>query len=174
MRGEQIIITNASIADATLLTQLSVDTFTQAFAADNNPADMEKYLAEQMNEAKINEELADAENIFFVARQGSKLVGYAKLGFRMKTEAKDLPHPVELERIYVRQEYYGTKTGAALMAACINEVKMRGYQTIWLGVWEHNHHAVAFYKRWGFELYGSHQFILGDDVQTDQLMKRTL
>jgi ribosomal protein S18 acetylase RimI-like enzyme len=88
-------------------------------------------------------------------------------------ELKDR-RPIEIERIYVLQQYHDKKAGAALMAHCMEYATNNGYNTIWLGVWEHNHRAISFYKRWGFELFGSHPFILGDDHQTDVLMKKEL
>jgi GNAT superfamily N-acetyltransferase len=79
-----------------------------------------------------------------------------------------------LLRLYTRKEWIGCGVGAALMQACIDEAKQRGCDTLWLGVWEHNARARAFYGRWGFQQAGSHIFQLGDDPQTDFLLQRAL
>jgi ribosomal protein S18 acetylase RimI-like enzyme len=83
-------------------------------------------------------------------------------------------NPIELVRLYVSRESLGTGVGAALMQACIGEAMQRGYKTLWLGVWEHNHRAQAFYRKWNFQEAGTHLFQLGDDPQTDILMQRSV
>lgn len=171
---ETLTITQATAADAKLLTELSVATFTEAFGAENRKEDMAKYIAEAMSEEKLKAELADSANVFFFAWNDHELAGYAKLGYNQKPEGKEFDKPVELERIYVLRKFYGKKIGAALMAHCHSHAKAHNDATMWLGVWQHNHRAVSFYKQWGFEFFGTHQFVLGDDVQTDELMKKTL
>lgn len=171
---EGLMITKAGIADAAKLTELSVTTFVETFAADNRKEDMDRYIEEAMSIAKITEELLDRDSTFFIARYHDEVVGYAKVGSGQKTEAKGLAAPIELERIYVLKQYAGMKLGAALMELCVAYATAHGHKTMWLGVWEHNHRAVKFYKQWGFEFFGSHPFRLGNDIQTDQLMKKAL
>jgi ribosomal protein S18 acetylase RimI-like enzyme len=174
MTENSLTITKATTADATVLSELGIITFTEAFAAANRQEDMDKYLAEAMSADKIAEELADAHNLFLIAWHNGEPAGYAKLGFARKPEADGFVSPVELERIYVLRKYYGNKIGAALMNMCITYAINHHYKTMWLGVWEHNHRAISFYKQWRFEFYGTHPFVLGDDLQTDELMKKVL
>lgn len=174
MSADNLIISKADITDAAMLTLLSIITFVETFAAGNRKEDMDKYIAEEMNEAKITEELKDKSNLFFLARYNEKLVGYAKMRTLKKPVELSSNRPIELERIYVLKEYQGTKTGVALMNVCLTYALNHKYDTIWLGVWEHNHKAVNFYKRYGFELFGSHPFKLGDDIQRDLLLKKKL
>ena len=82
--------------------------------------------------------------------------------------------PIELVRLYVSRESPGSGVGAALMQACIGEAKPRGHETLWLGVWEHNHRAQAFYRKWNLHEVETHVFQLGDDPQTDILMQRSI
>ena len=135
---------------------------------------MEKYLAKEMSLEKISAELVDASGTFFLARNNDILTGYAKICMTINQDAPDCNAPLEIERLYVCKSQQGTKTGAALMQHCIDYAIGKNCDFIWLGVWEHNHKALVFYKKWGFEIYGSHQFILGDDVQSDVLMKKVL
>lgn len=174
MTENSLTITKATAADAAILSELGITTFTEAFAASNRQEDMDKYLAEAMSVAKIEAELADEQNLFLVAWYKGEPAGYAKLGFARKPEADGFASPVELERIYVLKKYYGNKIGAALMNMCLTHAINRNYNTMWLGVWQHNHRAISFYKQWGFEFYGTHPFMLGDDLQTDELMKKVL
>ena len=174
MLTDKLMITNAGIADAGILRELSVKTFCDTFSADNRKEDMDKYVAEEMSHEKLAAELADTANLFFLAWYDGKLAGYAKLRATKIPEELSNYSPMELERIYVLAAYQDKKVGAAMMSHCIEYAISQKHDVIWLGVWEHNYKAVNFYKRWGFELFGSHDFVLGDDVQTDVLMKKML
>ncbi len=169
-----IRIVTASVADAPALTALSIKTFWDTFAADNKTEDMEKYIAEDMSEERITQELRDKHNVFFLGYRGDMLIAYAKVRSTKIPEALKNNRPIELERIYVLQEHLGTKAGAALLQHCINYAVANNNDVLWLGVWEHNHRAINFYKRWGFDFFSSHTFKLGDDIQTDVLMKKEL
>ena len=170
---DTIVITGADVHDAALLTNLSRTTFWDTFSAQNTKADMDKYLAEVMSPEKIMAELADEANHFFIAWYNGNPAGYVKLRANREPDIFAL-EPLEAERIYVLLEYQGLKTGAALMAHSIEFAKKNGHDVLWLGVWELNHKAVGFYKNWGFEFCGSHPFLLGEDPQTDLLMKKEL
>ncbi|MCW3120712.1 MAG: family N-acetyltransferase [Flavipsychrobacter sp.] len=174
METSPVIITTADIKDAELLTSLSVATFCETFMADNKKEDMDKYIAEEMSLEALTNELKDKENIFFLAAYNGTTVGYAKMRAIKKPEGLNSNNPIELERIYVLKEYLDKRIGSALMTHCIAYAHNGKHDTLWLGVWEHNYRAVNFYKRWGFELFGSHIFRLGDDDQTDVLMKKQL
>ena len=81
---------------------------------------------------------------------------------------------LEIERIYAVREYIGKNVGKVLLDDCLQWAKQQGSTVVWLGVWEHNPRAIAFYKKWGFEKFGEHKFVLGTDSQIDWLMKREL
>ncbi len=168
------MITHAGTKDATLLTELSVTTFCDKFAPLNKPEDMDLYLAAEMNEAKLAAELADTENLFLFAQDGNTVVGYAKLRTKERPEGLDAQNPIELERLYVRQQHQGKRTGSALMDYCLAYATAKQHDTIWLGVWERNDGAIKFYERYGFKIFGAHPFVLGTDHQTDVMMKRSL
>ncbi len=171
--ANEIAITRATIGDAELLTALSATTFSDTFGSQNRKEDMDKYLAEVMSLENVTRELLDEDNYFLLAGYAGRLAGYAKLRANREPDIV-ADKPLELERIYVLQEYQGRKAGAALMEYCIDFAKSRGHDVLWLGVWELNHKAVSFYRQWGFQLCGSHPFLLGDDLQTDVLMRKEL
>ena len=170
----ELVISIAEITDAPALTTLGIITFVDTFAKDNRKEDMDKYVAEEMNVEKITAELADKKNLFFLARYEGTLAGYAKLRTGKNPIAVPGNKPLELERIYVLKEYQGLKIGAALFNLCLTHGVTNGFDTMWLGVWQHNHTAINFYKQRGFEFFGSHHFRLGDDLQTDELMMKKL
>ena len=167
------IIRRANADDAELLAELGARTFSEAFAADNSPHNMTAYLASSFSLEKQAEELADPHSLFLIAEAAGVAVGYAMLRAGDVEEGITGDNPVELVRLYVSRESLGSGLGAALMQACIGEAKRQGYQTLWLGVWEHNSRAQAFYRKWKFHEVGTHLFQLGDDPQTDLLMQRS-
>jgi len=169
-----VTIFRATISDVTGLTQLSIDTFCETFAHQNSKEDMDLYIAEEMNEARLAAELAEADNLFFIAWQGETMAGYVKMRTQPGEPSIKECKAIEIERIYVRGEFQGKKVGASLMGRCLEFAANENFDTVWLGVWEYNYKAVNFYRQWGFELFGSHPFILGKDIQTDVLMKKAL
>ena len=160
--------------DAGLLAELGARTFSETFAEDNTPENMAAYLALAFSPEQQAAELADPHAVFQIAENNGVAIGYAMI------RSGDVPpevtgeKPIELVRLYVARESLGGGVGAALMQACIAEAKQRGYKTLWLGVWEHNDRAQAFYRKWNFHEVGTHVFQLGDDPQTDILMQRRI
>jgi ribosomal protein S18 acetylase RimI-like enzyme len=169
-----ITIRCANREDAALLAELGARTFAQTFATDNTPDDMAAYIAASFNLAQQTAELADPKSTFLIAEIGSLAAGYAKLHAGEPAHGVDSPKPVELVRLYVSREWLGRGVGEALMRACLNEARQSGYKTIWLGVWERNARAQAFYRKWDFRSVGEHVFQLGSDPQKDLLMQRTI
>ena len=160
--------------DAQMLAILGARTFSETFAGDNKPEDMAEYLRGAFSEQKQSEELSDPDSVFIVAESEGKPVGYARLLGRSTATCITGDRPIELVRIYVIQELKGRKVGSLLMQKCLDEARGRGYDTIWLGVWEHNPNAIVFYQKWGFSKAGTHAFLLGKDLQEDWIMQLSL
>ncbi|HLY28267.1 MAG TPA: GNAT family N-acetyltransferase [Aggregatilineales bacterium] len=158
--------------DADLLATLGARTFSDTFARDNTPEDMRAYLDANFGVAKQAAELTDPKAVFLIAEAGKVAIGYAKLHTGEAPAGVTGKNVIEIVRLYVVQDWLGQGAGAALMRACLDEARRRGHDTIWLGVWEHNPRAIAFYRRWGFVEFGSHVFQLGSDVQRDFVMER--
>jgi diamine N-acetyltransferase len=167
-------IRRASIEDAKLLADLGARTFEETFSQDNSPEDMAAYLAASFSVGRLTEELTDPLSIFFVAEVGGRAAGYAKIHAGEVSADVEGRRPIELVRLYVSQEWLGRGVGQALMRRCIDEARAMGFQTIWLGVWERNHRAQAFYRKWDFRAVGEHIFQLGSDPQRDVVMERAI
>jgi ribosomal protein S18 acetylase RimI-like enzyme len=170
----ELTIRRAHLVDASLLVELGARTFSETFAADNSPEDMAAYLASSFNLARQTAELDDPASTFFIAEVGGVAAGYAKLQAGEPAEGVEGAKPVELVRLYVSREWLGRGVGEALMRACVDEAQRAGHETIWLGVWERNGRAQAFYRKWNFRAVGEHVFQLGSDPQTDILMERAV
>ena len=169
-----VTIRRANGQDAGLLAELGERTFAQTFAADNTPEDMAAYIAASFNFTLQTAELADPDSKFLIAEVNGVAAGYAMLYAGQPAEGVEGPKPIELVRLYVSREWLGSGVGEALMRACLNEAQQAGHQTIWLGVWERNERALAFYRKWNFRAVGEHVFQLGSDAQRDILMERAL
>jgi diamine N-acetyltransferase len=170
---EKITIRPASLKDAQLLAELSAKTFYETFASFNTEEDIKSYIGENFNTGQVTAELQESDTTYLLAQQDGSVVGYAKLRKRVQYDLTK-ENTIEIERIYSSKEYLGKGVGKRLMEACLNLAAQSGHKVIWLGVWEHNPRAISFYKKWGFEEFGSHPFVLGNDIQTDLLMKKNL
>ena len=174
MNQSEAYVRRANVQDAILIADLSRLTFFESFQAYNTPGNMDKFMSEQFNREKLIGEFYDPRNTFLLACQGEDVIGYTKL--RESDEESDRPAPgaIEIVRIYAVREAIGKGIGSLLMQEAISVAKKKKSSVIWLGVWEHNTRAIAFYEKWGFKRYGQHVFMLGDDPQIDFLFSMKL
>ncbi|REJ83633.1 MAG: GNAT family N-acetyltransferase [Bacteroidetes bacterium] len=139
----------------------------------NTEEDRQLYMAKAFDPEKIREEIQDsAVNTFLLAMNGEEAIGYAKLRRdRTHTGIGD-GSAIEIERIYAFKSHHGLGAGKSLMDECMRIASEENHRWIWLGVNIDNHRAIAFYKKYGFEIFGSKNFVLGNAVDEDFLMKR--
>jgi ribosomal protein S18 acetylase RimI-like enzyme len=168
----QITVRRATPADAARLATFAGAAFMDTFGADNTPEDMRVYLAEAFGEALQRAELDDPEVTVLLAEHGSELAGYAMLRDGQVAAPVGSASAIEIARLYAGRQWIGAGVGSLLMRSCLNEARFRGKDAIWLGVWERNARAIAFYTRWGFADVGSQSFQLGSDLQSDRVMAR--
>lgn len=149
-------------------------TFQETFAGANSPEDMAKYVEEQFSTQRVLAELVDPHSQFFLAEREGRTIGYLKLNSGAAQTEPMGEDAVEIERIYVLREFHGHGVGQRLCNKALEVAHTLGAETIWLGVWERNPQAIAFYRRNGFAEFGEHVFKLGDDEQRDVLMRRSV
>jgi ribosomal protein S18 acetylase RimI-like enzyme len=162
----------ATITDVDKLCEIGSKTFVETYGNQNTPENLQAYLDEKFNEKQISDELSTPDTIFLIIELENEVIGYSKM--RVNIMENSDPNALEIERIYITKQHHGQKLGAFLMQGCIDTAIKNNYTSLWLGVWEHNPKAIAFYQKWGFEVFGTHIFQLGDDAQTDFLMKKKL
>lgn len=170
----QYTLRKAGLADAAGIAHLSRQTFYETFAADNTAEDMALFLDKQFTVPALIAEVGAAGNTFLLVEEAAESIGYARL--REATHAL-LPKDktaLEIARIYVAKSKIGAGIGKLLMQACIDEAVQANKKIVWLGVWEKNSRAIRFYEQWGFEKFSETTFQLGNDLQTDWLMKKEL
>lgn len=169
-----MIIRALTESDLLNLQSISRQTFLETFADTNSEENMTKYLETAYASEKLLLELASPSVEFYFAEIDSTIVGYLKVNLGdAQTELKD-NSAVEIERIYVLKEFHGAKVGQALYQKAVEIANEHKVDYLWLGVWEENHRAISFYKKNGFIEFGKHIFTLGEDNQTDLMMKLAL
>lgn len=164
--------------DIESLMKTGEQTFRETFENENTEEDMNNYCKENFNYDKISEEINDKNSKYFVAEveigNTKKVAGYMKVNFFGSQTEENYENSLELQRIYVLKAYKNQGIGKTFMENAIKLAKENNLEYVWLGVWEHNYKAIEFYKNKGFEKFGEHIFILGDDKQIDYLMKLNL
>lgn len=171
---KNIEIRKATLNDVDQVLKISRQTFSETFSADNSADDMKKYLDENFSIDKLANELNNKNSEFYFTTLDNVVIGYLKLNFgEAQTELKD-SKTLEIERIYVLKEYHGKSVGQILYEQAIQVAKQKEAEYIWLGVWEENLKAINFYKKNGFTEFDRHIFKLGNDEQTDIMMKLLL
>jgi len=172
MNTIEIRLTKPSEINA--LQKISKETFVEAFSNQNSEENMQKYLEENLSIQQLTKELMNSESLFYFARMDEKIIGYLKINYgEAQTDFKE-DDSIEIERVYVLSEFHGKDVGKKLLDKAIEISREKNAKSVWLGVWEKNYKAIRFYQKNDFLEFGKHPFILGDDIQTDILMKLQL
>lgn len=155
--------------------RLSIKTYRDTFAADNDPSELERYLSTTFTAPNLNQLLEDPNYHIWFLHHRSHVAGYFTLrDHPCPYETVQSAHPIEIHRFYIDGLYQGSGFGKQMMAFCLEQAKLLGADTVWLGVWEENQKAQQFYKKHGFNKVGQHDFWVGNDCQNDFLMQKRL
>ena len=157
-----------------ILRDLAEETFLDTFSSQNTPQNISAYASVAFDMDRVRAEYENAHSRFWFARIGPDIAGYLKLNTGPAQTEQDLENAMEIERIYATRAFQGRGVGKRLMATALEAAREAGVNWVWLGVWEHNQKAIAFYEHQGFEPFSRHSFRLGDDEQTDVMMKKKI
>jgi ribosomal protein S18 acetylase RimI-like enzyme len=171
---DSINIRTCTLHDAERIVSLGIKTFRDTFDEVNTPENMMLYLNQTFTKKKIQKEIAELGSLFFLAEQDGDAIGYARIRTSKAPKELESERPLEIERLYADKRYLGKRVGYLLMSECLNYAREHGFDTVWLGVWEHNARAIAFYEKWGFKRFSEHVFMLGKDPQTDHMMMKKI
>jgi len=169
-----IEIRRALDSDVNILAELGRTTFIETFAKDNRTEDMELYVAENFGTEKQLQEIRDPRRWIEIAWSGDRAVGFLHLMESVPDPSVIGGKSFEILRLYVDSRWHGKGVGAALMEKSFQIAREKGFDKLWLGVWERNIRAQAFYRKYGFEIVGKHIFRLGTDDQIDFIMARAI
>lgn len=169
-----INIKECTLEDLQLLQEISIETFYDTFKDQNSPENMNAYLERALNLEQLEKELSNRFSQFFFVYFNNQVAGYLKVNFNDAQTEEMGEESLEVERIYIRSKFQKHGLGKMLIHKAIEIAVKDNKQRIWLGVWEKNENAIAFYKKMGFVQNGVHFFYMGDEEQTDFIMVRTL
>ncbi|MFL5500922.1 MAG: GNAT family N-acetyltransferase [Gemmatimonadaceae bacterium] len=169
-----LLIRRACESDVAALAEFATRTFVETFGPDNQPEDMAMFLASTFGVEHQAREIADSAWVTLLVEIDGTLVGYAQIKQGPPPPCVTGPSPVELYRFYVDTAWKGRGIAQRLMSEVRATALELGGKTLWLGVWEHNPRAKAFYAKCGFRDVGSHAFVLGNDTQTDRILVASL
>lgn len=160
--------------DSRKLQEISYETFNETFKDQNSPENMKAYLDRAFNLQQLNEELINTSSQFFFIYIHNEISGYLKVNTH-DAQSEDMgDESLEIERIYIRKLFQKHGLGKLLLNKAIEIAIKHNKKKIWLGVWEKNENAIAFYKKMGFVQSGTHTFHMGDEKQIDSIMTKTL
>jgi len=156
------------------LQKISRDTFFESFVTSTSEENMQHYLENNFSKEQLTKEVENSHSEFYFAKLENEVIGYLKINYSdAQTELKD-DHTLEVERVYVRNQFHGKGVGQQLLDYAIQLAKQKNMQSVWLGVWENNQRAISFYKKNGFVTFDTHVFMLGEEAQTDYMMRLNL
>jgi diamine N-acetyltransferase len=171
---KEIVITRVTKDDLQTLQMIGSKTFAETFASSNSSEDMKQYLVESFSLDKLAGEINNQDSTFYLATFDNNVIGYLKLNKgQSQTDVKD-GNSLEIERIYVLKEYHGKRAGQLLYDKAMEVAMQLTVSYVWLGVWEKNPRAINFYKKNGFVEFNKHIFRLGNDEQTDIMMRKEI
>ncbi|RRQ49963.1 GNAT family N-acetyltransferase [Maribacter algicola] len=157
--------------DVEQLMSISRTTFSDAFRNQNDPADFNSYLEQAFSKEQLCRELENPKMTFYFVYFEGVLAAYFKLNEGdAQTDIKQ-KDSMELERIYVLKAFQGKQLGKRILDWIKDRAGNVGKSFLWLGVWEKNPRAIVFYERHGFYKFGTHPYFIGNDKQTDYLMR---
>jgi diamine N-acetyltransferase len=168
------IVRQATPDDAAAVAAFAERTFVETFGLANTPEDLAAHVAKAFGLTQQTRELNDPRMITLLGERGRTLVAFAQLRRGAPPECVPGTDPIELLRFYVDRPWHGHGIAQSLMRAVEDTACQTGARTLWLGVWERNPRAIAFYAKCGFADVGEQEFIVGSDRQTDRVMVRLL
>ena len=168
------MIRKVEIADVEVLAKIAKQTFRETFAHDNTEEQLQEYFEEAYNLRVLLTELEDLDSETYFIMHEEEIAGFLKVNWGNAQTERELENAFEIQRLYVLQTYQGFGLGKQLFEFALEHAEKNGFSWAWLGVWEHNTKAQAFYNRYGFEKFSQHRFMVGQKVDTDWLLKKKL
>lgn len=169
-----ITIKQCTLEDSRKLQQISYETFTDTFEHQNSPENMNTYLERAFNLQQLEKELANPSSQFFFVYFNQEVAGYLKVNTNDAQSEEMGDESLEIERIYIKNNFQKHGLGKYLLNKAVEIALEHNLKKIWLGVWEKNENALAFYHKMGFLQTGSHSFYMGDEEQTDYIMTKII
>ncbi|MDY0316097.1 MAG: GNAT family N-acetyltransferase [Bacteroidales bacterium] len=169
-----INIKKCNIKDLPKLLEISYETFNEIFKKQNSPENIKAYLERAFNLKQLEKELSNISSQFFFVYLNNEVAGYLKININDAQSEEMSDESLEIERIYIKRKFQKHGLGMYLLNKAIEIAMEFNKKKIWLGVWEKNENAIAFYEKMGFVQTGSHSFYMGNEEQVDFIMTKIL
>jgi ribosomal protein S18 acetylase RimI-like enzyme len=169
-----IEVREAEFSDVAAMREVAIQSYVDTFAEVNTPENMSTFLDKAYSQQKLEEEFYETGSVLYLAWNDNRVAGFLRMRSSEEVAAELGSNTIELQRLYIHKDFQNQKVGRILMQKAIDYALEEKFEWIWLGVWERNFNAQRFYAKWGFEKFGEHVFQMGDDPQTDWLLKRKL
>ena len=169
-----INIKKCNIKDLPKLLEISYETFNETFKNQNSPENIKAYLERAFNLKQLEKELSNISSQFFFVYLNNEVAGYLKININDAQSEEISDESLEIERIYIKRKFQKHGLGMYLLNKAIEIAMEFNKKKIWLGVWEKNENAIAFYEKMGFVQTGSHSFYMGNEEQVDFIMTKIL
>ena len=157
-----------------ILQKISIETFNETFKEQNSPENIKTYLDRAFNLKQLEKELSNNNSEFYFVSYNDEIAGYLKVNINEAQSEETRGDSLEIERIYIKREFQKYGLGKYLLNKAMEIAIEHNKRKIWLGVWDKNDNAIAFYKKLGFVQTGAHSFYMGDEEQIDYIMSKTL
>src|SRR5690625_4109647 len=169
-----VVINECTLEDIKILQKISYNTFHGAFSHMNSEKNMKSYLENAFSIKRLEKEISNPSSKFYFIYCNEELAGYLKVNVNEAQTEEMGKEALEIERIYIKQEFQKNGLGRHLLNKGLEIAKALDKKKIWLGVWENNVGAICFYNKMGFLKTGTHSFYMGDEQQTDYIMMKTI
>jgi ribosomal protein S18 acetylase RimI-like enzyme len=169
---DTVIIREATTHDLPAILHVAIASYEDTFAAFNTRENMDAFYADNYTLPRFTDEFHELHSVLFVACRHSEVVGFVRLRISHEADAFLTGKNIELQRLYIHPAHQGIRAGALLMERALAYAVEHQFEWMWLGVWERNFKAQKFYEKQGFTRFSEHVFQMGDDPQTDWLLKR--
>ncbi|RAP77312.1 GNAT family N-acetyltransferase [Paenibacillus montanisoli] len=169
-----ITIKKCKFDDLSSLQEIGVETFNETFKNQNSPETMKAYLERAFSLKQLEKELSTISSEFYFIYSNEEIAGYLKVNTNDAQSEKMGNDSLEIERIYIKKRFHKQGLGKYLLNKALDIANERNKEKIWLGVWEKNESAIAFYEKMGFVQTGAHSFYMGDEEQIDFMMTKTI
>ncbi|WP_413524626.1 GNAT family N-acetyltransferase [Carnobacterium divergens] len=159
-------------SDLQTLQKMSIETFSDTFKDQNTTENLTTYLEQAYHTEQLRNELNNPDSTFLFLKDKQEIVGYLKVNVNTAQSENSAEEALEVERIYIKKTAKGQGYGRKMIAKAEELAKQKKKKQIWLGVWEHNEPARAFYKHLGFVETSEHSFYMGNEKQLDIIMTK--
>ncbi|MGT2925723.1 GNAT family N-acetyltransferase [Streptococcus cuniculipharyngis] len=168
------MIVKISEKDVATLRELAMETYVDTFGQSIKEEDLQTYFATTLSMDNLAAELANPNSQYYFIKQDDEPVGFVKVNQGSAQTEQELENAFEIQRLYIKKDYQGLGLGKKIFEFALDLANKSTCDWVWLGVWEHNYKAQAFYAKYGFEKFGQHEFITGDTVDTDWLLRKPI